>query len=203
MIRSTIALLTSFALIGSAPAAPTFSPHLGYSQPTGIAAQTWAAGYTLGLDYLTGLRVLGTPVVVGADFHRWEPNVGELLDVGGRDFQLEYKRGWNTLTALSARLNRHIAELPLNIGSLNGQAGLGTGYLRNSDVTVKGFAPVGDAALVHLAYRQGAGSLAPLFVAGISLRLPIHLEPTLQVQHLLHNDGFTIPSAGLNLLPRQ
>jgi len=205
MIRSTIVLLITFVLIQSAPATPAVSPHLGLSQPIGAAAHNWAAGYTFGLDYLTGFHFIGAPVAFRADFHRWEPNADELLRVGDRNFKMEYKEGWNTLTTLSVQLNRHLADAPLGIGSVSGRIGFGLGYFRSAEVTIKGFAPIGNSALVRYIYHPGESALAPLLAAEISLRLPkkIHLEPSFRIQHLFHDAGFTILSAGLNLLPRE
>ena len=177
-------------------------PRGGLSNPTGKTGETWQPGYDVELDITRDWRVEHR---IGArlGFHRWTPDVEELLSLNGRDFAVEQSQGWLAIGEVSGLVYYHLIDLPEGLGSVWAEGGLGAFYVRQPDVLVKGVYEQGSAALVHTVMIDNNTELAPGISVGLSIIIIDRIKPTVRYQHIFTSDEATsLFSVGLGLLAR-
>ena len=199
-----VAALILLGFAGNLPAKESsFEPRVGVQQPLGAAADQWLPGYSLGLVYRLPTRSDVSFQTVALMVSRWEPNARAMLKVGGRSFEIEKNQGWRALGELTVTQNRRLLDLPRLPGALFSDVGAGLLYLRQSELEIKGYAPVGDMALTRRIYETDQTRLGMLLSCGVALEIWERVKPRLGFKYAITKDeGFGVVTLELGLLAR-
>jgi hypothetical protein len=199
-----VAALIFLVFAGNLPAQESsFEPRVGVQQPLGDAADRWLPGYSLGLVYRLPTHSDVSFQTVALMVSRWEPNARVMLKVGGRSFEIEKNQGWRALGELTLTQNRRLLDLPRLPGALFSDVGAGLLYLRQSELEIKGYAPVGDMALTRRIYEKDKTRLGIILTGGVAVEIWERVKPRLGFKYAITKDeGFGMITLELGLLAR-
>ncbi len=194
-------LIVSILLLGS----PTVRgqgiiPFTGASQPIGSASDTWATGYSVGVDMPVSQRH-GLDWTATLSIERMSPNAAEMLRTGGRTLKVESSRGWSAIFEASLSGGHVISASRDGLFSLRAFGGVGLFYVRDADVLVSGFYPTPTTALNRQIFIPGQVLVVPGLTIGVSGEILGLIEPTIRLQHVLVGDAnrtFLLIGVGFN-----
>ena len=196
------AIISAFVFQDVSAVKISLVPRGGLSQPVGSTAETWKAGFMVELDCFQPIPLsdnLRCGVRIG--YHRWTPDAEELLQVDGREFEVEKREGWNSIGELSGIASYRLAMLPNQAGSIRAEAGIGIFYVRRPDVHVKGYSTAGSTALNREIWLVSNAELTVGISVGLSMDIIDRIEPLVRYHCIFTSEeSISILTLGIGLL---
>ena len=195
-------IISAFIFQDVSTAKISLVPRGGLSQPVGSTAETWKTGFMVELDYFQPAPTLDNlRYSARIGYHYWPPDAKELLQVDGREFEVEKNEGWNSIGELSGIASYRLAMLPNQTGSIRAEAGIGIFYVRRPDVHVKGYSTAGFTALNREIWLESKTELTAGISIGISMDIIDRIEPLVRYHYIFTSEESTsILTLGIGLL---
>lgn len=202
MIKWRIFWVWGTAMLSAGLAAAAFARsavEAGLSQPVGASKGVWAPGYAVGAEMELASPAPSLRWSAAVEFQRWKPDAEKLLETSGRELKVEENRGWNLLADVAAVGRADLGTWRGVGGKVELAARAGVGYLRRSEVTVRGYLPAGESSLNRYVFKNARTAWVPVLGAEAALRWS-SAAPRLRVVKTLGEEGMTAVTVALAFL---